>query len=125
MTGMEQHSRLARLTRLTPGRGAGAARAPFVLLIVALLGSGLLGLLLLNAALNQGSFELSKLKKQTKELSDEQQELQGEVDGFSAPDALDKRAKELGLVPGGVPAFLLPDGKVIGEPETAAPDTGR
>lgn len=125
MTAREHHARLVRFARMTPRGGAGAARAPFVLLIVVLLGSGLLALLLLNAALNQGSFELSKLKKQTKELSDEQQKLQGEVDSFSAPDALDKRAKELGLVPGGVPAFLLPDGKVVGEPETAATDTGR
>lgn len=125
MRGARHNPRLARLSQLAPGQAGGAARAPFVLLIVALLGSGLLSLLLLNAALNQGSFELSELKKQSRELSDEQQELQGEVDSFSAPHALDKRARELGLVPGGVPAFLLPDGKVIGEPEPAAPDTRR
>ncbi|MBB1253430.1 septum formation initiator family protein [Streptomyces sp. OF3] len=125
MTGKERSPRLARLSRLVPGQGAGAARTPFVLLVVVLLGSGLLTLLLLNASLNQGSFELSKLKKQTRELTDEQQQLQQEVDGYSAPDALDKRARELGMVPGGAPVFLRPDGKVVGEPETAAPDSGR
>ncbi|WP_236073203.1 septum formation initiator family protein [Streptomyces tardus] len=119
-----QPARLAALTRLA-ANGPGAARTPFVLLIVVLLGSGLLGLLLLNASLNQGSFELSKLKKQSKLLSDERQELQGQVDGFSAPDALDKRARELGLVPGGVPAFLKSDGGVVGVPEPARPDSGR
>ena len=124
MSGAKQPARLARFSRLTAG-GPGSPRAPFVLLVVVLLGSGLLVLLLLNASLNQGSFELSKLKKQTKELSDEQQELQGEVDSYSAPDALDKRAKELGLVPGGVPAFLKPDGTVVGVPEPARPDSGR
>lgn len=116
--------RLARLSRAA-GADSSAARTPFVLLVVVLLGSGLLGLLLLNASLNEGSFELSKLKKQTRELSDERQELQGEVDSFSAPDALDKRARELGLVPGGAPAFLKPDGTVVGVPEPARPDSGR
>lgn len=117
--------RLAQLTRLVPAGNSTAARTPFVLLIVVLLGSGLLALLLLNASVNQGSFELGKLKKQTRELTDEQQALQQEVDAFSAPGALDRRARELGLVPGGSPAFLLPDGTVRGVPEPAAPDSGR
>ncbi|MEU6894492.1 hypothetical protein ABZ934_22295 [Streptomyces sp. NPDC046557] len=96
-----------------------AARMPFVLLVVALLGGGLISLLLLNSALNQGSFQLSKLKKETTVLRDEQQELQRDVDGYSAPDALQRRAHELGLVPGGSPVFIGPDGKVAGTPTAA------
>jgi cell division protein FtsB len=117
--------RPVRAVRLIPAGNPTAARIPFVLLIVVLLGSGLLALLLLNASVNQGSFELGRLKKQTRELTDEQQALQEEVDAFSAPGALDRRARELGLVPGGTPAFLLPDGSVRGAPEPAAPDSGR
>jgi cell division protein FtsB len=113
-----KEQRLARLGALVP-RGTTAARTPFVLLIVALLASGLLGLLLLNASLNEGSFELSELRRQTQELTDEEQELQAEVDAFSAPDALAERARELGMVPGGPPAFLAPDGSILGEPEPA------
>ncbi|MFF2812295.1 septum formation initiator family protein [Streptomyces sp. NPDC058000] len=107
-----------RLTALLPSapRGGSAARTPFVLLVVVLLGSGLIALLLLNSALNQGSFELSRLERKTGELSDEQQALQQEVDGYSAPDALARRARKLGMVPGGNPAFLLPDGTVRGAP---------
>ncbi|QLH21191.1 septum formation initiator family protein [Streptomyces sp. Rer75] len=104
-----------------PG-AATARRAPFVLLVVVLLGSGLIALLLLNSSLNQGSFELSKLEKQTDELSDERQSLQQEVDQLSAPGALEQRAQELGMVPGGSPAFLNPDGTVAGVP---APATGQ
>nr|WP_241266085.1 septum formation initiator family protein [Streptomyces boncukensis] len=100
---------------MVPGGGSSAARTPFVLLVVVLLGSGLLALLLLNASLNQGSFQLEKLQKETDELTDQQQELQQEVDGYSAPDALEKRARELGLVPGGNPVFLAPNGTVNGE----------
>jgi cell division protein FtsB len=90
---------------------------------VVLLAVGLLGLLFLNASLNQGSFELTELRRETQELSDEQQELQAEVDGYSAPDALAERARELGMVPGGPPAFLAPDGSVLGEPEPAPEPT--
>ncbi|TMU97594.1 septum formation initiator family protein [Streptomyces sp. DASNCL29] len=106
-----------------PAPGATTARrTPFVLLVVVLLGSGLIALLLLNSSLNQGSFELTRLEKQTKELTDERQALQQDVDKLSAPAELERRARELGMVPGGTPAFLNPDGSVSGVP---APATGQ
>ncbi|MFF7032518.1 FtsB family cell division protein [Streptomyces griseus] len=115
--------RAARLARLMPSTGPStAARTPFVLLVVLLLGGGLITLLLLNSALNEGSFRLSELKRDTTELTDEQQALQRDVDSRSQPDALEKRARELGMVPGGSPAFLNPDGTVRGDPaEATAP----
>ncbi|GAA3366193.1 hypothetical protein GCM10017744_071980 [Streptomyces antimycoticus] len=97
-----------------------ARRTPFVLLVVVLLGSGLIALLLLNSSLNQGSFELSRLEKQTEELTDERQALQQDVDQLSAPAELERRARELGMVPGGSPAFLNPDGSVSGVPAPAS-----
>lgn len=109
----------ARLSRLMPSGPSTAARAPFVLLVVLILSGGLITLLLLNSSLSQGSFELSELKKKTTELTDEQQALQRDVDRRSAPDALERRARELGMVPGGGPAFLGPDGKVLGVPQKA------
>ncbi|MGW6303103.1 septum formation initiator [Streptomyces niveus] len=112
--------RAARLARLMPTTGPStAARTPFVLLVVILLGGGLITLLLLNSSLNTGSFKLSELKKQTTDLTDEQQALQRDVDGLSAPDALQRRARELGMVPGGSPAFLNPDGRISGVPSEA------
>lgn len=116
--------RAARLARLMPSGPSNAARTPFVLLVVLLLGGGLITLLLLNSALNVGSFRLSELKKRTTELTDEQQALQHDVDGYSKPDALERRARELGMVPGGSPVFLKPDGTVRGVPsEATAPPT--
>ncbi|WP_030205553.1 FtsB family cell division protein [Streptomyces bikiniensis] len=111
--------RAARLGRLMPSGPSTAARTPFVLLVVVLLGGGLISLLLLNSALNQGSFQLNELKNRTTELTDEQQALQRDVDDYAAPDALERRARELGMVPGGSPAFLGPDGKVLGRPSAA------
>ncbi|MFF0424494.1 septum formation initiator family protein [Streptomyces sp. NPDC004520] len=111
--------RAARLGRLMPSGPSSAARTPFVLLVVVLLGGGLISLLLLNSALNQGSFQLNELKNKTTELTDEEQALQRDVDDYAAPDALERRARQLGMVPGGSPAFLGPDGKVLGEPSVA------
>jgi cell division protein FtsB len=116
----ELRGRAARLARLLPAGGARAARTPFVLLVVLLLGGGLIGLLVLNSALSEGSFRLDDLQRDTKSLTDEEQALQRDVDTYSAPDALQRRARELGMVPGGDPAFLNPDGSVKGVPGTAA-----
>jgi hypothetical protein len=88
---------------------------------VTLLAGGLISLLLLNAAVNRDSFELNKLQKETTQYTDEQQQLQQEVDGYGAPGSLDRRARGLGMVPGGNPAFLNPDGTVRGVPSPAAP----
>nr|WSX74047.1 cell division protein FtsL [Streptomyces sp. NBC_00899]WSX79888.1 cell division protein FtsL [Streptomyces sp. NBC_00899] len=101
------------------GRGATAARTPFVILVVTLLAGGLISLLLLNAAVNQDSFQLNKLEKETTGYTDEQQQLQQEVDQYGAPGTLERKARELGMVPGGNPAFLDPDGSVRGTPQRA------
>ncbi|MEV7996973.1 septum formation initiator family protein [Streptomyces sp. NPDC086077] len=116
----ELRGRAARLAQLLPtGRGQ-AARTPFVLLVVLLLGGGLIGLLVLNSALSEGSFQLDDLQKETKNLTDEEQALQRDIDAYSAPDALQRRARELGMVPGSDPAFLDPDGTVKGVPSAVA-----
>ncbi|MFF5404832.1 septum formation initiator family protein [Streptomyces misionensis] len=119
----ELRGRAARLARLFPAGRARAARTPFVLLVVLLLGGGLIGLLVLNSALSEGSFKLADLQKRTKNLTDEEQALQRDIDAYSSPDALQRRARELGMVPGGDPAFLAPDGTVKGVPGVAAPES--
>ncbi|MGY1501549.1 hypothetical protein ACW4TU_34045 [Streptomyces sp. QTS52] len=117
----ELKGRAARLARLFPTGPGQAARTPFVLLVVFLLGGGLIALLVLNSALSEGGFRLDDLQKDTKSLTDEEQALQRDVDAYAAPDALQRRARELGMVPGGDPAFLDPDGTVKGVPGAAEP----
>ncbi|MEV7339645.1 hypothetical protein [Streptomyces sp. NPDC093544] len=121
----ELRGRAARLARLLPAGAGTAARTPFVLLVVLLLGGGLIGLLVLNSALSAGSFQLDDLQKDTKSLTDEEQALQRDVDAYAAPDALQRRARELGMVPGGDPAFLDPDGTVKGVPGAAEQSSAR
>ena len=105
--------------RFGVGRSATAARTPFVVLVVTLLAGGLISLLLLNSAVNSDSFKLDKLQDDTTSYTDQQQQLQQEVDGYSAPGSLERRARELGMVPGGDPAFLDRNGKVQGSPSPA------
>ncbi|CAL9319816.1 septum formation initiator family protein [Streptomyces olindensis] len=116
----ELKGRAARLARLFPTGPGQAARTPFVFLVVLLLGGGLIALLVLNSALSEGAFKLDDLQRETKNLTDEEQALQRDIDAYSAPEALQRRARELGMVPGGDPAFLAPDGSVKGVPSPAS-----
>ena len=107
----------ATALRLVPQRRSSAAKAPFVVVVVALLVGGLLGLLLLNTLVAQASFTLHDLSKQGKALQQREQDLAGQVQALQAPGELASRAASLGMVPGGAPAFLrLSDGKVLGQP---------
>ncbi|OPC83297.1 hypothetical protein B4N89_22245 [Embleya scabrispora] len=106
--------------RLVARRAKGTTRTPFVVLVVGLLGGGLLSLLLLNTALNQGSFEVGRLQKRQDQLTDDREALQRELDAKAAPGELARRAQELGLVPGGSPVFIDPaTGRVLGVPKAA------
>ena len=61
-------TRKAPSLRLVPKRHSSAAKMPFVLVVVAILVGGLLGLLLLNTLVAQGSFRLHDLSKSSKAL---------------------------------------------------------
>jgi type II secretory pathway pseudopilin PulG len=90
-------------------------------LVVLILAGGLIALLMLNTALNQGSFQLSQFQQRTTALTDERQGLQQQIGAWSAPDALSQRARQLGMMPGGNPAFLQDNGAVLGRPQQLVP----
>lgn len=107
--------------RLVPQRRSSAAKAPFVIVVIAALFGGLLALLLLNTLVAQGSFALHDLGKQQRALDVQEQALASRVAAEQAPAVLAARATALGMVPGGAPAFLqLPSGKVLGLPTAGA-----
>jgi hypothetical protein len=88
-------------------------------LVVALLGFGLLALLLLNTASAQDAFRLSDLQRQSKALADQEQSLSRQAAGLSDPASVAAAAAKLGMVPGAVPIFLgpgqkVPAGEIIG-----------
>ena len=110
-----------RNLRVVPARRPGSPRAPFVLLVVALLAGGLIGLLLLNTSMQNGAFELAELEKKAETLQSKHAQLALEVEQRSTPAALAEQASGLGMVPNANPVFLrLPDGTVVGDPVPAS-----
>ena len=103
-----RQSRRAEL-RLVPARALRPRRAPFVVLVLLVLGFGLVGLLALNTSLQQGSFELTELERETALLRDRHAVLADDVARRSAPGVLAERARSLGMVPNEAPVFLQVD----------------
>lgn len=111
--------RRAAFTVVT-GEEAAAPRAPFAFAVVALLVSGLIGLLVLNTVLGKDAFKLHALQVEGRKLADREQVLTREVESLRAPSALAEKAAAMGMVQAGPPAFLrLPDGTVLGAPVPA------
>ncbi len=99
-----KHTLRGRLALVpTPAR---ARRAPFVVLLLVLLASALIGLLLLNTASAQDSFRLHGLQDEDAVLQQQINALTGMADGLDNPATLASKAAALGLVPGGPPLFL-------------------
>ena len=106
---------------VVPAREVAGSRAPFAFAVVALLVSGLIGLLVLNTVLGKDAFRLHALQVEGRELADREQALTREVEAMRAPSSLAQKAGALGMVQAGPPAFLrLPDGTVLGAPVPAA-----
>ena len=98
--------------RTRPRPANGERRAPFVLLVVAMLVGTPLGLLFLNTAIAVDSLKASHLRAQNAELAEDVQALQREVVDEGTPAALAAAATAAGLVPAGSAAYLViaPDG---------------
>ncbi len=100
-----------------------AARAPFVITVMAVLAAGIITTLWLSIAAVSNSYELRKAEAEVNALSERKETLLGQVSRMNSTPALQKRAEQLGLVPGPDPAYLVKhrDGSVtvVGEPEAA------
>jgi cell division protein FtsB len=111
----------ARLT-VVPRRSAPATRAPFVTLVTLLLMGGVVGLLLFNTSMQQASFTATSLEETATTLDAREQALEMQLHQLRDPQRVAERAKRLGMVPAGSPAFLrLSDGAVLGNPAPADP----
>ncbi|MEO3858372.1 hypothetical protein [Acrocarpospora sp. B8E8] len=74
-------------------------RAPFVLLVVGLLGGGLVSLLLLNTVLAQDSFKYNELRRVTEQLHQQANQEEGRIRDAQQPSGLAEQADGLGLRP--------------------------
>jgi hypothetical protein len=104
---------------------AGAGRASFVVAIIALLVVGVVATLWLSTQAIADSYRLEAAKEEAARLAEQKAVLQREVSGMESAPALAKRARELGMIPAGDPAWLRvgPDGKVtvVGDPTKVVP----
>lgn len=101
-----------------------ARRAPFVVVVLTLLGLGLVGLILLSTLMQAQSFRIDELQRESTLLHAQKDQLATEVDQMQSPAGLADRALAEGMVPNSNPVFLrLTDGKVIGQPVAAEPGT--
>jgi hypothetical protein len=99
--------------------------AALVVICATLLATGLIGLLLLNTALAQGSFTLHDLRTTSDQLTDAKVALSQSLDASKSPANLAKKAFGMGMVPAQSAAFLrLSDGKVIGVAQQASAPPG-
>lgn len=111
----------SRLRAVTPPAPR-LSRAPFLLVLIAVFGLGMAGLLMLNTTLQNQAFVARDLNRQGTELAYVQADLQNQLDVVAAPPELARRASALGMRPNPYPALLrLPDGEVLGK---ATPVTG-
>ena len=122
-------------TAVRPRRRTPAAlrhpRAPFVLLVVAMLVGTTLGLLILNTAVAVDSLKATQLRADNAERAQEVQRLEQEVVSGGTPTEIARAAETAGLVPAGSAAYLVidPDGGSVlrGTPapaEVPAPGDG-
>ena len=101
-------------------RPAGSRRAPSLVAMSLLVTAGLIGLLMLNTAMQRRAFELTELDARADALDVRVSALTLRTDRLESTARLAERATRLGMVPNPSPVFLqLSDRSVIGEPTPA------
>jgi hypothetical protein len=107
----------------SPG-GVDAGRAPFVMLVMTLLGAALVATLWLSTAATADSYHLQSARKDARDLTERSESLSRQVATLETAPELARRARELGMVPAGDAARLVVrlDGGVelIGQPRRAS-----
>ena len=110
----EAGARTTTALRLVAAPRAAAARLPFALLVAAILGTGLVALLMLHTLAAQDGFTVHKLQRQSAALADLEQQLTVADQQAQAPSALAARARALGMVPtGDLRIVRRRDGRIV------------
>jgi len=86
--------------------GAQATHRFFATFLSVIAGIGFLLLLVVNILLAQDAFTLSELKAEAKIVADQREAINRQIDRASSPEALAKKAAELGMRPSESPVFL-------------------
>lgn len=104
---------------LSPQRKA--PRAPFVILMLGLLITGVVGLLLLNTHIQHRAYELGQLHREVDTLRAQQEQLYTELDRLNSPQQVGEAAQRLGMIPAAAPVFIdLAQGSLVGQAQPQA-----
>ena len=107
----------ARGLRSVPALPERMARIPFITVLIAIFGVGMVGLLVVNTSLQNQAFESRALNRQAAQLVYAEAELQSQLNQVRSPEQIATKASALGMRANPYPAFLVvPSGKVIGAP---------
>jgi hypothetical protein len=89
-------------------------RAPFILLLVGLLGGALVSLLVISTTLAEGSYRITSLQQQNANLAKQEQLLTQQVAQASSPAQIAQQAEGFGMRPNPALQFInLKTGKVV------------
>lgn len=112
-TGQKKGERRLRAVPPLPER---MARVPFITVLIAIFGVGMVGLLVVNTALQNQAFESRALTRQAAKLVYQEAELQSQLNSLRTPEQIAAKASALGMRANPRPAFLVvPSGKILGE----------
>ncbi len=92
-----QRTAAERAEQAWTGGAVSLPRMPFVLLVLALLGGGLICLLVINTTLGATSFRITQLQSTNASLSQQHQALQQAIANEGAPGQIARRAYALGM----------------------------
>jgi hypothetical protein len=105
------------------GRKGTPSLLPFVAVLLVLGLVGLVALLVLNTELNKGAFTIKQQKATATKLQQQSEQIQESLNGLDGPGPLASQASRMGMVPNPNPAFLAPNGSVLGSPTPAPTPT--
>ena len=95
------------------------SRTPFILFVTALLGGGLVCLLIINTILAAGAYQITSLQQSQTTQAQQVQVLRQQVAADSAPSVIARRARELGMVAPPLTNFVnLKTGRIDTQPTT-------
>jgi len=98
----------------TAGTRPRRPRAPFILLLVGLLGGALVSLLVISTTLAQGSYRITNLQQQNANLAKQEQLLTQQVAQASSPTQIAQEAEQFGMRPNPHLQFInLKTGKIV------------
>lgn len=110
----------SHLRIVAPLRPSKAGLGVYSLFLAGILALALVAVLFINTSLASGAYTIQELQRQQTALAETEQALAAQVDAASNPNALEAKARDLGMVPSETPVFLsLKDGSVLGKAKAA------